>query len=597
MSPPSLEDFGAALPEGVDLPDDVVAAIVKRLVQARDNEEDNRCIVSMEPLLIDGRAGPEGLVAVVAPPEEGQGTDAKVRVNLYTMDSARGWLCQHDPRDPMVNKPLRTLPSTHVLALTQGPICLPNPPQYRSTLRNAVEMCDIEATRTMLADLSDEDVRALNTNGESVLFYVFSNNCVRNAELLLERMDVGTVSHQNNLGWTVLHRAAIGGQYDLVRLFLDHMDNAAVSATITSRLWGGAKTALGLAAEMGFEQTFRLILARRNPAELSRQDSPSGRTVLMHAVERFHDPRGPPWRIHTTDVIDKPAIVRRLLRVMDEHAVLLQDSRGLNALHAAAKSGNDGVFHALLSGMSAYGVRSHDPNGWTVLHHAANAGGPIILHSVLEAVSDDNFVVHRSSSGQTALHLAMGSIRQQGVTYTEATDGHQRIIRELIERMARSSVTAQHIATRDNQGRTALHAACAITVIEVLLTYVQGPQHLDNVRLLLRYMDSVAVAATDLEGLTALHIAAGQGLDGIVIELLGRMDDSAVGIRDHRQRTVLHHAASSKNGKVVGPILDRMRRQDIAAKDDQGMTALQVAYKNGHAASATRILMKLPFAS
>lgn len=281
--------------------------------------------------------------------------------------------------------------------------------------------------------------------------------------------------------------------------------------------------------------------------------------------------------------------------MMDDSGVLLQDQFGWDALHAAARFGEDESVEALLGGMSAVAARSLDRNGWTVLHQAANFGHPNVAHTVLTTIPDDAFVVARIPSfGRTALHLAM--MRRGGAAYT--VDGQRHLVRELLERMRRSSATAEQIVARDAEGKTALHCACGNAseprqMNQYGYWYFNHPVNTENVRLLLTYMDDEAVAATDGQGFTALHHASRFAAPELVKELLHRMDDAAVSARDRQQMTALHHGALGGDVRVINHLVQRMSRADINAKDNQDKTALQLCREKHFISSATRIMVRL----
>lgn len=605
VSEPSLAEFGAALPDGSDVSGEVVSVIVKKLVEVRKDEDANRCPITLEPLLVDDKVGPDGLVAVVAPPGPADPPSTSTRVDFYTVHAARRWICKPNPVDPIINVPLARTPQTRFFALSplQGPLCPPyshvvepvDPEEREARLWNVPEPerlrvmahhCDADGISQLLEHMTDTDVSRVDAEGRTALHEVAVAarqrvaQCLPGARLLLARMDNASVGLQDRAGHTALHLAALWGMKALVHLLLAHMNDSAVRAETHSQ----RRTALAMAAQRGCVGTVRELLARSSDQDVRHQDS-RGHMPLHGATTNMPYPRRDRAG---QDLVDFRSVIAVLMSRMDEDALLMENSEGQNPLQQAASVGHVLTVEALLRGMSSRAVCAPEAQGWTALHRAAQSGHANIVKALLNAIPDDVCIAVQDSAGRTALHLAM--TRQSGEYCDDLCVQQQDTVRMLLERMSQNPVLAQDIVTKDYLGKTALHAACSESYHA---EYASSTANIANVQQLLRYMGDADVSAPDQWGRTALQWAAHFGRDGLVEALLGRMNDLAVRARDDTGKTALHHAVVSGSFQVVGRLLRRMDREAIHQRDDEGMTALKIARQRWHFAAAARIAVHI----
>jgi len=109
--------------------------------------------------------------------------------------------------------------------------------------------------------------------------------------------------------------------------------------------------------------------------------------------------------------------------------------------------------------------------------------------------------------------------------------------------------------------------------------------HLLAVRLLLEA--GADTGGCDGTGENALMLAALQGRDAVVEELVPRMDVAGVRASNQRGRTALHSAVQCCSGAAVSALLDA--GADITAKDSFGMTPLVQAGMSLDAGAVTAI--------
>lgn len=171
---------------------------------------------------------------------------------------------------------------------------------------------------------------------------------------------------------------------------------------------------------------------------------------------------------------------------------------GSAALHTAALSGRSGVALTLLE----HGADKDalDDVGDTPLMKASERGNQAVVYTLLAAGA--KFNIRSKHDGRSALLLA-------------ATHGHEDIVYALFE-------SGADVDMADHNGHTPLIWACRgnhLRVVDSLL-YL-GAKH--NIR---------STGSTDGEdvatGVTALHVAAGNGYSAIVDRLLGSRADTTV---------------------------------------------------------------------
>ncbi len=156
-------------------------------------------------------------------------------------------------------------------------------------------------------------------------------------------------------------------------------------------------------------------------------------------------------------------------------------------------------------------ARSFDPDiqdsaGWTPLMISSSLPNDAGLPAIELLVARDADVKVQSSTGGTALHFA-------------TSKGNVDVVRKLLDSGASARV-------KDKRGQLPLHRAAAagnMPLLKLLLGRGKSP-----------------VNATDMDGMTALHHAIGEGHGDIAVELMREGADS--GKRDSEERLPLDHA-------------------------------------------------------
>ncbi len=228
----------------------------------------------------------------------------------------------------------------------------------------------------------------------------------------------------------------------------------------------------------------------------------------------------------------------RLLRTLIAHGVSLDaDASGITPLLAATRDSwhgrPDAVAMLLANGAD---VRATDPQGNTPLHHAARSTDPGVAALLLDAQAQIDVA---NGNGQTPLAMACAA-------------GNWRLAKFLLERGA--------------------SVAPAKALSPLLAAATADDDDPAGVQLLLRHRAQLA-DAVDLDGRSALHLAAQAGHSAIVQNLL----DSGAGVdaRDATQTTPLMLAAQGGHRDVIDALLES--KADVAARNADGHDALRHA--------------------
>lgn len=116
--------------------------------------------------------------------------------------------------------------------------------------------------------------------------------------------------------------------------------------------------------------------------------------------------------------------------------------------------------------------------------------------------------------------------------------------------------------------------------------------HAHVASLVLGVSPRLATLANEVNGLTAAHLAATQGYDNIMAQLLAVNPHAGDG-RDKQGHTALHLAAKGAHDKIVSQLLVASPNL-IDVKDHDGLNALHLAAKHGHGAVIHCILAARP---
>uniref|UniRef100_A0A2R5LAE8 RING-type E3 ubiquitin transferase n=1 Tax=Ornithodoros turicata TaxID=34597 RepID=A0A2R5LAE8_9ACAR len=265
---------------------------------------------------------------------------------------------------------------------------------------------------------------------------------------------------------------------------------------------------------------------------------------------------GQTWTFNPLCVVQVPGSATELSNTMtantrEEHAnpllshLLAEQQTDTTALDRLVREAAQGHLEFVREHLAMFPERvNQKSSGKTALQVASHQGHTEIVDllincaAVVEAQDDD---------GDTALHYA--------------AFGNQPVI---MERLLKSGA---HINAVNKAKCTALHVAV-------------NKQHVNCVRVLLKFRSQLNINIQDSYGDTALHDAiAKENLE--IIDLLINVPEVDFSLKNKRGFNVLHHAALKGNNFAVERLLSRTR-QIVDIKKDDGFAALHLAALNGH---------------
>jgi ankyrin repeat protein len=325
-------------------------------------------------------------------------------------------------------------------------------------------------------------------------------------------------------GWTPLLLATGHGQLRVMQLLIQRGANAS-PANISG------DTALHVAAWGGQEQAAAFLLGQG--AQSTNKNV--GTTPFMLACERRH-----------------LGVARLLLQRLGKQELQATDNGGQTALHVAASCGNEEIISFLL-GQGAQ-ANSKDEDGATPLMMACEEGQTGVVKVLLQHVGPEA-LQETNEHGLTALHYA-------------AMWGHEATVTFLLGEGAQAN-------SKDKVGTTSFMMACE-----------EG--HMGVVKVLLQHVGAQAFQATDEDGQTALHAAAGCGNEEIVSFLLGQ--GAQANSRDEDGATPLMMACEEGQTGVVKVLLQHVGPEALQETNEHGLTALHYAAMCGLEETATFLL-------
>ncbi|XP_060212428.1 protein ACCELERATED CELL DEATH 6-like [Lycium barbarum] len=230
-----------------------------------------------------------------------------------------------------------------------------------------------------------------------------------------------------------------------------------------------------------------------------------------------------------------------------------QNQRNESALHIAANEGHTEVVRVLLSIASEENyketlVRMTNENGDTALHKAVRSGHFDVVKIILEKEEDPEYEYPANKAGETPLYLA-------------AESGFCVILREILKSCKNPNYAAGPF------GRTPLHAAVVL-------------EHSDCARLLWQWNNSLC-EEPDKWGWNPLHYAVKLGLTGVVSDILGWKNSLAY-LRagsENDWTTAIHIAASEGYENVLSELLQHCP-DCWEMLNSRGQNALHVAVMN-----------------
>ncbi|KAF0894567.1 hypothetical protein E2562_001868 [Oryza meyeriana var. granulata] len=226
-----------------------------------------------------------------------------------------------------------------------------------------------------------------------------------------------------------------------------------------------------------------------------------------------------------------------------ENILGCQNAAGDTALHLAARHGHGAVVEALV----AAGATASKLNkaGVSPLYLAVMSGSVAAVTAIITTCGDASVV---GPSSQNALHAAVFQSSE--------------MVHLLLQWKPELAVQV------DCNGSTPLHFAASDNNRSV-------------VSAILRAAPPSTVYMKDMEGLSALHVAARLGHDNVVKDLI-RVYPDAAELRDDHGQTFLHAAAREKRSSVVSlAIKNPMLGGLLNAQDGDGNTPIHLAVVAG----------------
>uniref|UniRef100_A0A673ASZ8 Ankyrin repeat domain 52 n=1 Tax=Sphaeramia orbicularis TaxID=375764 RepID=A0A673ASZ8_9TELE len=273
------------------------------------------------------------------------------------------------------------------------------------------------------------------------------------------------------------------------------------------------------------------------------------------------------------------------------------DDHGRTCLHAAASGGNVDCLNLLLSGGAELDVR--DNLGRSALHYAAANGNSQCTISLVRAGAEVNEL---DLTGCSPLHYAAAS-------HTFCGDDPNLNLEFRLEKEQEASLCLDFLldnganpTLKNTKGYSAVHFAAAYgnkqhleLLLEISFNCLEevesnipvSPLHLaayyghcDALRLLCETLVSLDVR--DIEGQTALHLAAKRGFTQCVEVLLKHQASYTVKEHKHK-RTALHAAAAEGHVDCLLLLVNKEQSADVIdSPDTQGQTALMLATLGRH---------------
>jgi ankyrin repeat protein len=391
----------------------------------------------------------------------------------------------------------------------------------------------------------------------------------------------------------ILHMAVLNGDLGTVENQLNSFKNDPKTLqhliVVTD---GSGQTALHLAADRGFDEIVKQILAS---AKSIPDDSKTLSDLVM--ITTYNSKK---TALHLAAWNGYNEVVKRLLESIEKYPDTLKqlvsavDRDGRIPLHEAAASGSLSVVKELLASIEKYPdttqlVSAVDRNGRTLLHEAAESDSLDVVKELLARVEKYPNTLKQLASavdkdGRTPLHKA-------------AASGSLNVVKELLASVKKYPDTLKQLVSAvDKDGRTLLHEAAesgSLDVVRGLLASVK--MYFDTLQL---------VSAVDKDHRTPLHEAAKSGSLGVVKELLASVEKyldtlQLVSAVDKDHRTPLHEAAKSGSMDVVKELLESVEKYPdtfkklVSAVDRDNSIPLHEAAASGSLGAVKELLASI----
>ena len=384
----------------------------------------------------------------------------------------------------------------------------------------------------------------------------------------------------DNYGWTALHRSALNGSYDLVKLFAENGTDIYLKTRegMNCFHFAASRAHLNLCKALMKKHNFKGDTADNYGWTALHRSAQNGN----YDVVKFFADNGTDIFLKMeegNDCLHIAALNGHLKlceKLVAEHKfdVNMVDNLGWTALHHSARNGsyelieffikmgadihlktNDGqnCFHIAarfehlnlcktLIDIHNFDVDMTNSMGWTVLHFSAQSGShDLIDFFVKKGVN----VLLETRAGNNSLHIA-------------ASNGHLSLCETLITKYKLD------VKMTDNDGWTALRSAAENGSYELIEFFVEK---------------KIGIYQKTNDGKNCLHIAASKGHFNLCKTLIEKINFN-VDMVDNKKWTALHYAAQKGSYELMNYFI--AKGTDVLLKTKDGLNCLHIAASNGH---------------
>ena len=384
----------------------------------------------------------------------------------------------------------------------------------------------------------------------------------------------------DNYGWTTLHRSALNGSYDLVKLFAENGTDIYLKTRegMNCLHFAASRAHLNLCKALMKKHNFKGDTADNYGWTALHRSAQNGN----YDVVKFFADNGTDIFLKMeegNDCLHIAALNGHLKlceKLVAEHKfdVNMVDNLGWTALHHSARNGsyelieffikmgadihlktNDGqnCFHIAarfehlnlcktLIDIHNFDVDMTNSMGWTVLHFSAQSGShDLIDFFVKKGVN----VLLETRAGNNSLHIA-------------ASNGHLSLCETLITKYKLD------VKMTDNDGWTALSFAAENGSYELIEFFVEK---------------KIGIYQKTNDGKNCLHIAASKGHFNLCKTLIEKINFN-VDMVDNKKWTALHYAAQKGSYELMNYFI--AKGTDVLLKTKDGLNCLHIAASNGH---------------
>ena len=384
----------------------------------------------------------------------------------------------------------------------------------------------------------------------------------------------------DNYGWAALHRSALNGSYDLVKLFAENGTDIYLKTRegMNCLHFAASRAHLNLCKALMKKHNFKGDTADNYGWTALHRSAQNGN----YDVVKFFADNGTDIFLKMeegNDCLHIAALNGHLKlceKLVAEHKfdVNMVDNLGWTALHHSARNGsyelieffikmgadihlktNDGqnCFHIAarfehlnlcktLIDIHNFDVDMTNSMGWTVLHFSAQSGShDLIDFFVKKGVN----VLLETRAGNNSLHIA-------------ASNGHLSLCETLITKYKLD------VKMTDNDGWTALSFAAENGSYELIEFFVEK---------------KIDIYQKTNDGKNCLHIAASKGHFNLCKTLIEKINFN-VDMVDNKKWTALHYAAQKGSYELMNYFI--AKGTDVLLKTKDGLNCLHIAASNGH---------------